>query len=82
MNEYLANKHFRMNTLQTWYKPMSHAIKTFRQNRQGGETNPDGIFSGLGGLEEIVAMFKLPLLSRFFAGSQEAQTLWSWIGGA
>jgi hypothetical protein len=37
---------------------------------------------GEAGLEEIVAVFKLPLLSGLFAGLQETQAFWSRVGRA
>jgi hypothetical protein len=71
-----------MNTLKMKYKAMLLIIKTLRKTGREGRPStthlgryvlPDGLScSELAGLEEIVTMFKLPLLSGFLAGTKKA----------
>jgi hypothetical protein len=62
---------FEMQALQSKYQVMTFIMNTLRKNRGEGATS-----CSLAGFEEVVAVFKLPLLGGFFAGLEEAQALW------
>jgi hypothetical protein len=59
----------RMRALQPKYQVMKFIMNTLRKNRVEGATS-----CSLAGFEEVVSVFKLPLLGGFFAGLEEVQT--------
>jgi hypothetical protein len=61
---------FEMQALQPKYQVMTFIMNSLRKIWGRGTDCSPARF------EEVIAVFKLPLLGGFFAGLEEAQTLW------